>query len=339
MKRLALSVLGFILIGFFLFRKRNEVIGITVLLTYMTAFSLLLSPVCSKLEKRGLRPAHAAGCAVVGLFLLVFVLFAAFIPYLITQSVYLFKRISPVAGELMQLIAQWKDGVGFVNASWADSGSMLGMTLSSVTGRLVRAGMSAAAQIGRIAFSLVLTYYVLCDRKRIGCHLLLFVPTPWRNPVLSALCACRNAMMSYLSGLLKTSAFVSAATGVGLVLLGVQDAALLALLMGVFEVLPYLGPVLASIPIVLSAMMQGMETALFALVLLVLVQQIEGSFVSPYFTASSTSVHPLAAILSVFAMGTLMGIWGILIAVPLLVLIQSVVWSVRHTQCMMRNRE
>ena len=86
-------------------------------------------------------------------------------------------------------------------------------------------------------------------------------------------------------------------------------------------------------------MMQGMETALFALVLLVLVQQIEGSFVSPYFTASSTSVHPLAAILSVFAMGTLMGIWGILIAVPLLVLIQSVVWSVRHTQCMMRNRE
>ena len=147
---------------------------------------------------------------------------------------------------------------------------------------------------------------------------------------LSAVCACKNALMSYVSGLLKTSAFVAAATCAGLAVLGIEDALLLALMMGILEILPYLGPALASIPILLSSMLEGGHATFLTLVLLVAVQQIEGNFVSPYFTASSTAIHPLAAVLSVFLAGSLFGIWGILMAVPMLVLIQSVYWSVKQ---------
>ena len=138
--------------------------------------------------------------------------------------------------------------------------------------------------------------------------------------------------MGYLSGMLKTSAFVGVATYLGLLLLGVPDALLLALFMGIFEVLPYVGPVLAAIPILLSSLPQGLNQTLLALVLVVLVQQIEGNFISPYFTASSTSIHPLAALVSVFVLGSLMGIWGILLAVPLVAALRSMLWSIRQAR-------
>ena len=107
---------------------------------------------------------------------------------------------------------------------------------------------------------------------------------------------------------------------------------LLALFMGIFEVLPYVGPVLAAIPILLSSLPQGLNQTLLALVLVVLVQQIEGNFISPYFTASSTSIHPLAALVSVFVLGSLMGIWGILLAVPLVAALRSMLWSIRQAR-------
>ena len=329
-KRLVWFIGILALIAFFVYRKWDEVWSVAVVLTYMALFSVILAPICSKMERRGMRPTFAAACAVIGLFILVFVLLAAFIPYLVAQSVQLIKRISPIAAQVLQQLLQWAEGFGGVKVPFTDVGNMLGMVLSVLTRPLLRIGITTAQQIGRIAFSLVLTYYVLCDRKRICCHLLMFVPSQQRAAVISALLACKNAIMGYFCGLMKTSAFVAAATAVGLLIFRVKDAVLLALLMGIFEIFPYIGPILAAVPIVLSAMVQGRETAILVLVMLVGVQQIEGNIITPYFTASATSVHPLLAILGVFVVGNLFGLWGILLGVPMMVLGQSMIWSLRR---------
>lgn len=120
--------------------------------------------------------------------------------------------------------------------------------------------------------------------------------------------------MSYLSGVLKTSLFVFLATFAGLFALGINDALLLSVFMSVFEVFPYIGPILASIPIALTALGQGIGQAVSALIVVVIVQQIEGNFVTPYFTASSTSIRPFSALIGVFILGSLMGLWGIVLA-------------------------
>ena len=142
----------------------------------------------------------------------------------------------------------------------------------------------------------------------------------------------RQNDLGYLCGVLKTSAFVGGATALGLALLGVRDALLLGLFMGIFELLPYVGPVLASVPILLSTLPQGIYPSALALALVIAVQQVEGNFVSPYFTASSTSIDPLTAVVSVFVLGSLFGLWGILLAVPLVVTARSLLWSLRHAQ-------
>ena len=66
------------------------------------------------------------------------------------------------------------------------------------------------------------------------------------------------------------------------------------------------------------------------------VQQIEGNFVTPYFTASSTSIKPLSALIGVFVLGSLMGLWGVVLAIPLIVTVRSVLWSIRSAVIMMK---
>lgn len=326
--------LGVLALGLYLYRRREALLGIAAVFAFAGAFTLMLAPLCRGLERRGVKPSLAAGIAVGALLLLALLIVSTFVPYLATRSIELVRRNAPTLTALMQRAGDVLEQFGLRSSAGQGSSDMVASAVAGVTAFAARGGMAFAAQTGRILFALVLSYYLLCERRRLAGHLLLFVPPPWRLAVLSALQGCKNAAMGYLSGMLKTSLFVGAATYLGLVLLGVQDALLLALFMGIFEVLPYVGPVLAAIPILLSSLPQGPQQALLALLLVVLVQQIEGNFISPYFTASSTSIHPLAALVSVFVLGSLMGIWGILLAVPLVAALRSLIWSLRQTQAL-----
>ena len=331
-KRLAGRLLLAAVLALLIIRYRSEIWGIVTVFALAGAFSVMLAPLCTRLERRGIGPGAAAGLSLLLLIACVVLAFSAFVPYLITHSAELVRRITPTMNGLLghgsQLLAQF----GFHIEATGELTRLLASSMSALTTRLARGGVAFAAQAGRLAFSFVLTYYFLCDRQMLVSHLLLMLPLRWRTAFLEAMQGCGNAVMGYLCGVLKTSAFVGGATALGLALLGVRDALLLGLFMGIFELLPYVGPVLASVPILLSTLPQGIYPSALALALVIAVQQVEGNFVSPYFTASSTSIDPLTAVVSVFVLGSLFGLWGILLAVPLVVTARSLLWSLRHAQ-------
>lgn len=315
------------LVGAYVLRHRGAFVNMLSVAAFSVAFTLMLSPLCRRLEQRGWSPAQASAASVCCFVLLALIVLSSFLPYLIAHSIALIKRSTPLLTAIAQEGGRMMEQFGLRFLSQQGVSDMIGSVMSGVTGALARWSMAIAAQAGRMGFSLVIAYYLLRERKTAVNHLLLFVPLAWRTAFLSAMRGCRNAVLGYLSGVIKTSAFVFGATYLGLLILGVRDALLLSLFMGFFEILPYIGPVLASVPILLSTLPLGMRETLLALGLIVLIQQVEGNFISPYFTASSTSIHPLAALISVFVLGSLLGLWGILLAVPLVVTVRSVCWS------------
>lgn len=319
--------------------QRETLSAMLSVFVYSVLFTLLLAPLDRSLEQRGWS-ASLASAASVGVFLVTaLIVVAAFVPYLVTHSMDLVRRSTPVLLAAIQQMGLLLERTGVDAFRLQGATQMLAGMMGEMTAWLARAGMSLAAQAGRVLFSLVIAYYLLRERKKTINHLILCLPLAWRTAFLATMRGCRNAVLGYLSGVLKTSLFVCGATYLGLLLLGVRDALLLALFMGVFEVLPYIGPVLAAVPILLSAIPQGLDQTILALVLLVLVQQIEGNFVSPYFTASSTSIHPLAALICVFVFGSLMGLWGILLAVPVVVTARSVFWSLQQADILMSTQK
>lgn len=309
---------------------------IALVLIIASALTLILSPLCTKLERKGFRPSAASAVCILGLVLLTGLGLSAFIPYLFASTVDLIRRIIPTMADLSQQAAVFLNTFGIHLNSSFNPADRLGALLTWGTGIVARGSVAFAARAGQVAFSMVIAYYLLCERKLLGRHLLLFLPISWRKAFLSACFGCKNALMSYISGVLKTSIFVFLATLTGLFVLGIHDALLLSVFMGIFEIFPYIGPILASIPIVLTALSQGFGQAVFALLVVVAVQQIEGNFVTPYFTASSTSIKPLSALIGVFVLGSLMGLWGIVLAIPLMVMLRSLFWSIRSATIMMK---
>lgn len=334
-KRRLIVLAGLILTVVFLYQKRRVFAQILSVFFLALLFTLMLAPLCKKLEQKGLQTSAAAALCIAALLALLTIVAAAFIPYLIAHSIDLIRRITPTLTGVTARLGDTLSQFGLQFQQKSSLTEVAASVMAALTSGIARTGFSFAKQAGELAFAVVIAYYLLKERIMLACHFQLLLPMDRRSSWITAALGCKNAILSYISGVLKTSAFVAGATFIGLSLLGVQDSLLLSLFMGVFEMLPYIGPVLASIPILLVTLPQGAAHAAAGLAVVILVQQIEGNFVSPYFTASSTSIHPLLALISVFVFGSLFGLWGILLAIPVVVTLRSLIWSMRQAENIM----
>ncbi|HEV7730720.1 MAG TPA: AI-2E family transporter [Candidatus Binatia bacterium] len=117
---------------------------------------------------------------------------------------------------------------------------------------------------------------------------------------------------------------VGAASGLGYLLIGLPNALTLALLAGLLEAVPMLGPTLAAVPAVLVALPFGTNTVLLVLGWTILVQTLEGYVLIPRIMSRAVGVSALVGLIAVLAMGVLYGIMGVFIAIPLVGVVQVV---------------
>jgi len=325
--KIVIALLGLAALICFIIQKRSAIIQFMTVLIYSFVFSTLLAPLCAKLEKTGIPLQLAPLISVLLLFLLVLIIACVFVPYLAANTLQLIKQTVPTLLSAGSAVLERLARFGLHPQNMESLAKSIITVLSALVMRIAQTGFSLTRQIGRIAFSIVISYYLLKERKKLMNYALLLLPVSKRAQCLSALLGCKNALLSYLSGLMKTSVFIAAASWICLSLLGIRSAFLLAVLMGGLEILPYVGPVLSSIPVILVALPEGIPFALICILAIVAVQQIEGNIIGPYFTASSTSIHPLLALLCVFGGGMLFGFSGIVFSVPIAVIARSLYWS------------
>jgi len=329
-KRRLLSYSIAVALMVYAFSNRRILFSLGTVMLYAFAQTLLLAPISKRIEERGISSGISALLCIIGLFLMLTFMLSCVIPYLITNIPMLFQRSIPVVSDIFKYVQHILQRFNLEQGYQNYISKYAGWIISGITAYFAQFGISFVSQVSRFVFSLVITFHLLCEKEKLTRHLLLCIPIKYRIAYLKMMRAVKQAVLGYLSGLIKTSLFVALGTYIGLLLLRIPDALLLSVIMGIMELFPYIGPVLGSVPILLSAVPMGMKTLLFVALLIILVQQIEGNVIGPYFTASSTSIHPLTALLSVFFFGSLIGIWGIILAVPIIVTAKSIIWSFRQ---------
>lgn len=107
-------------------------------------------------------------------------------------------------------------------------------------------------------------------------------------------------------------------TGIGLTLLHVRGAIALGVLAGLLEFVPFFGPVFSAVPAAATALLDSPQKALSVIVLYILVQQLEGSVVTPLLLEKRLDIPPVLTIVTVAVFGVVFGVIGMLIAEPLL---------------------
>jgi predicted PurR-regulated permease PerM len=121
----------------------------------------------------------------------------------------------------------------------------------------------------------------------------------------------------WLFGQLITMVVVGVMTTIGLWLLGIPLAGTLGLITGLLEFAPFIGPILAAIPALLIAFTQSPIDALYVLILFTAIQQIESYLITPYVQQRAVRLPPALTIFAQLLMGVLFGVFGLLLATPL----------------------
>ena len=287
---------------------------------------LLALPLCRRLEKKcagGISAALSLAVMLLGAGLAVVLLF----PPAAEQVEALMASLPVLAENLEGSLARltdWLQARGIDIAPMRES--VLGR-LTEAAGSLVSRAVSMAASLigslSKVLLSPLMAFYFLRDRRRIAAWLTLLLPVKSRARGVRAAREMKRETAAFLRGQLILSLIVGGLTGIALAIVGVPGWLLLGVLMGVLELVPYIGPVIAGVPAVLLALQSGWVKALWTVAVLVVIQEVEGAILSPRLVGGATALHPLAVLLLVSAGGMIGGALGMVAAIPLVVSVRG----------------
>jgi predicted PurR-regulated permease PerM len=169
----------------------------------------------------------------------------------------------------------------------------------------------------------VLTLMMLANPAAYRHLLLRMFPSSYRHRADDILTKCERSLMFWLGGVALNSMFVSTLSFTGLVLLGVPYAFAHAVLAGLFNFIPNLGPALSAVFPIFVALLQSPGTALAVIVLYVVIQNLESYWFSPMMMQKQVSLLPAATLISQIFFATFLGPLGLILALPLAVICKT----------------
>ena len=132
-----------------------------------------------------------------------------------------------------------------------------------------------------------------------------------------------NVISKFIRGQLLDGLIVGLLSSIGLIFIGMDFAFLIGFTAGMANIIPYIGPVVGCIPaIIVGILSPNPIVALWAVLVFVVVQQLDGAIISPKIVGDSTGLHPVFVIMAVAIGGSLGGILGMLLSVPILGIIK-----------------
>jgi predicted PurR-regulated permease PerM len=191
-------------------------------------------------------------------------------------------------------------------------------------------GIAARSLFAGAAVLVLAFYWALDGQKAVRSVLLLTAPEQ-REEIRRFVGDSEGRISAYLTGQLLLCLIIGALMLVVYMVLGLPYALALAIIAGLLEAVPLIGPILGAIPAVLVAYSVDPTKALWVIVASLVVQQLESQLLVPRVMKRSVGVHPLLTLLALLALGTLFGVPGMLVAIPLAAIAQLAIDRRRAT--------
>ena len=182
--------------------------------------------------------------------------------------------------------------------------------------------------IGQVTVVVFLTYFLMLSGDTFRRKLLKLAGSSLsrKKITLQALNEITGQIQRYLQVQLLTSALVGVLTGLALLALGLENAAVWAVVAGVLNLVPYIGSMMTAAASALVAFLQfgSLNMALAVGGASVLIHTVVGNLITPWLTSRASRLSPVAVFMGLLAWGWLWGVWGLLLGIPILMIVKSV---------------
>jgi predicted PurR-regulated permease PerM len=343
----AWAAIGVLLLGYIVFRYALYPIRIIFPpLVVALVLVYVLNPLVSRLQQRGMSR-----------------LLASLLTYLVFVSLIVvgLRYLIPVlADQVREFAGSVPDLIDRAQSSLRDFAERLGLNVG--TGlfldpenqqqvvNFLGGMLSFTRGLFHVALILILgpilAFYLLVDLPKIRRGLQAFIPTRRRAEVESVLRDLGRALGGFFRGQLLVALFVGIASSLGLYIVGLPYWAVIGMIAGLFNLIPMIGPFIGAIPALFIAfttttagegllrLKPGWPMALGATIALLTVQQIDNHIISPNIVARTVRLHPVTVMLGLLSGGTILGVWGMLLAVPTIAAVKILLlhtWDTRIT--------
>lgn len=299
-----------------------------VLLILIAALVLAgtFSPIVDWLEKHGAK----RGIALLTVLLLLLFILIGFgflvVPAMVGEGQRLMKDAPDIQARVADYVARFPP-----LADRADDirDAQPNQFLAPLGGSALSYAQSAFELVAYMVTTIALAFYLIADRERVRGFLYALIPRRYHVRTARLLLALETIVGGYMRGQALTSALIGGFTYVLLIVLHVPNALILAILAGLTDLIPYVGPVLATAAPVLFALSKGVPVAIIVLVALVLYEELESRLIIPRVYGKTLRLSPVAVTIALLAGGKLFGIIGALLALPIAAAIRATVEELR----------
>jgi predicted PurR-regulated permease PerM len=336
--RTILATIGLLLVtALFLY----ILVHIRQVLTWMVVgafFAIALAPVVGWVQRR-VFGGKRRSMATLLVFVVVFVLLAALIT---AFAVPLAQEGTKIAGQLPQMIADARAGRGPVGNLLERTNALewVQNNQSRISGFASGLTTPAAGVLGGIATTvtgtvtvLVLAYLMVLEGPKVVDGTVNLFEPAMGTRIRRVATDCAKSVTGYLSGNLLISFICGVLTYIVLLISGVPFAGLIALFVGIADLMPLVGATIGGVVAVLAGFIHSVPAGIAVLVFFVLYQQLENHLLQPLVFARTVKVNPLTVIIAILIGVELLGILGALLAIPVASIIQVIlrdVWDNRR---------
>ncbi|MBQ9010636.1 MAG: AI-2E family transporter [Clostridia bacterium] len=360
-----------ILLTFALFRLDGIIKMVRTALRIMQPFvygaviAYILAPLCGKIEEgliRLLGEKRRRLCAGLSIFLsvLLFILLIVLLIAIVIPRVFnsIVTIVNSLPGQLRELSRKIDELVAMdedLQKAWTGITSEIirrvqnfrNTGLMPIAQRLLSGTATYVSVIFRflsnLILAIVMTVYLLATRKRIAAQAHLVVrsifSTKWADRIEGEIHFADQMFNGFFMGKLLDSAIIGILCFLGCVAMRFSSAPLIAVVVGITNIIPFFGPFIGAIPCLLILFLENPLHSLMFLIFILILQQLDGNFIGPRILGNTTGLSGLWVTFAILLFGGLWGITGMIVGVPLFAVIYDVARKLCHKGLRFRGRE
>ena len=301
-----------------LFYLLTQITEVLLLIFVATILAVALDPVVDFLKRHGFRRGLAVITVVLSILLLIGGVIVLLITPIITQTQMLIEQFPRLVDTILR--STYSDAV-IKNFNTA-----ITTQLADASGGLIKITIDVVTAVASLITVLFFTAYLLLDMPRLKSFVLGFVVKESSKDILTSVFSdIEKRLGGWVRGELVLMSAIGLGVFAGLSLLQISYAVPLAVLSGLLEIVPIIGPLISAVPAIVVGFAISPLTGLGVVGLFIIVHQLENNFLVPKVMQKAVDLNPLVTMIAILIGGKLLGIVGALLAVPVTLVVLIIV--------------
>ena len=318
-------VFALLLGGYFVY----SITGVVLAFLIAVLLSIILSAPVNYLHRRGLSRTWGMLAVVAALAAALYLFGLAVVPAVEAQSQQLVAAFPSLVEEAMALFNRVQSFFGLGARFTLNGESLSQIGRQALTGSAVSTaagvGLTVATAVSLGLVVLIATVYLVIRPEPWVEGFVSLFPAGWRQRAREILHELYHTVQRWFIGQLGAMSFIAVFWAISLSIIEVPFALLLGIFSGLISFVPYVGATISVVLPLLLALISDPFTVVYVILAFVIIQQIEGNILQPILMSRAVDLHPALVVFAILTMGTLFGVVGVFLAVPLVAVVQVLV--------------